>query len=169
MSAILLTAWHRKLNGKPIEIEQQIRQAKAHWENARKAEEEGMQRGLLQTGIVPDGDHGWISLRVAQIPYRSELARELGKHARNAAAECLEKMSAMDGAAGLTATISLHFDAGARLERVNVTDKQGWRAPDAECVARSLVGAKLDARYAGKSYPASLIAYRKSEQPRKKQ
>lgn len=161
MSAILLTAWHRKLNGKPPEIEQQIQRAKDYWAKAQKAEEEGTQRGVLQTGIVPSGEKGWVSLQVGQIPYRSELARQLGKHAQLAASACLDKMAATKGSQALSATVELEFDADAKLEQVRVEEKASWRAGDAECIARSLEGAKLDPRYAGKTYSAKLIAYRK--------
>jgi len=161
MSAILLTCLHRKLNGKPIEVEQQVQAVKLHWERTRKAEEAGLQRGVLQTGIVASDDTGSVSMRVTQIPFRSELARALGQHAQPAATECLKKMRPTEGAAGLTAAVSIQFDADARLEKATVSEKKSWRAGDAECFARSLVGAKLDPRYAGKSYPVELVVHRK--------
>jgi hypothetical protein len=159
MSSIVLTSFHRKLNGKELDVAGQIAEHQAYWVKQRQDYESGASSGNSIFNVVEFVEGaGWVSIHGAEIPRVNELFGPLIEHARPATEACWNKLPKTPGNSAVDTVVRISIDENGRLETANVIDSA---VPEdhAECLARAMVGAAVP-EHKDASYLVVLQTYR---------
>jgi hypothetical protein len=159
MSSVVLTSFHRKLNGVDLDVAGQIAEHKAYWDKQREDYESGASSGNSIFNVVEfvEGS-GWVSIHGDDIPRVDELFGPLIEHARSAIEACWKKQPRTPGNSAVDTAIEIAIDADGRLASAVVEDS-AIPETDAACLAEALVGASAP-EHKGASYVVVFQTYR---------
>jgi len=159
MSGIVLASFHRKLNGKPLDVAGQVAEYKAYWERQRKEYEQGTNSGNSLFNVVEFTEGaGWVAAYGDEIPKVGELFGPLIEHGRAAVEACWKQMPKTAGDSAVDTVLRISLDERGRVESAEVVDS-AVPDDDAECLAQALIGA-VAPEHKGASYVIVLQTYR---------
>jgi hypothetical protein len=159
MSSIVLTSFHRRLNGKEIDLPGQIAGHKAYWEKQKEAYEDGSSSGNSLFNLVEfQQGAGWVSLSGDNIPHVGDLVTPLIEHSRAPVTACWKRFPKTPGNSAVDTEIAISIDEQGSLTTAAVTDTAIPEA-DAECMAQALVGAAVP-EHKGATYELIFQTYR---------
>jgi hypothetical protein len=143
MSSIVLTSFHRKLNGKEIDLAGQIAEIKAFWDKQKQSYEDGSSSANSLFHVVEFAEGaGWVSVSGANIPHVGDLVTPLIDHCRAGVEACWKRFPKTPGNSAVDTSIRIAIDDQGQLVSAEVTDSAIPKA-DAECLAQVLVGASI--------------------------
>lgn len=159
MSSIVLTSFHRKLNGNELDVEGQIAEHKAYWEEQRADYESGASSANSIFNVVDFVEGaGWVSIHGAEIPKVNELFAPLIEHSRPAIEACWNKLPKTPGNSAVDTVVRISVDATGRLESAAVIDT-AVSEEHAACLAQAMIGAQVP-EHKDASYVVVLQTYR---------
>jgi len=162
MSSIVLTSFHRKLNGAELDVAGQVAAIEAHWRKQREDYESGASSGNSFFHVVDFVEgQGWVSIHGDDIPRVGELFGPLIEHSRAAVEACWKRLPKTPGNSAVDTKFKISIDRDGRLATA-VVEVAAVPEASAACLGQAMVGAVIP-EHKGASYVVALQTYRAIE------
>jgi hypothetical protein len=160
MSAVVLASFHRRLNGKAIDLPGQIAHNQAYWKQQEEEYQKGTDSGSGSYPIIPPSvEAGWVYLSAKHVPHIRDLVDPLRKKGGARVEACWRNFPL--SAQGAITLLRVGIRDDGMLTSAEVVESK-LPVAHAACLAHALLDIPVPA-HAGASYVLELSSYRKAE------
>jgi hypothetical protein len=161
MSSIVLASFHRRLNGKPIDLPGQIAHHQAYWKRQEEEYQKGTDSGNVSYPIIHYSEaEGWGYLSAKNVPHIRDLVGPLTKRGGAGVRACWQRFPRSRQRAETT-SLRVRIRDDGMLTSAEVVESE-LPAEHAACLARALLDIPVPA-HAGASYVVELSTYRNAQ------
>jgi hypothetical protein len=162
MSSIVLASFHRRLNGKAIDLPGQMAHYQAYWKRQEEEYQKGTDSGNVSYPIIQYSEaEGWGYLSAKSVPHIRDLVDPLMKRGGARVRACWQRFPRSSGQQAETTSLRVRIRDDGMLTSAEVVESE-LPAEHALCLAHALLDIPVPA-HAGASYVIELATYRNAQ------